>query len=182
MNFVDGNWRLEPVFGGALGEPVRIVPAIRFEIGDDGAGVGAKFGAEGVGIGFEREHVSVRADDFEFVDRAFGKFWDEDFPDAGRAAGARGMDTAVPAVEIADDTDSLRAGSPDGKVNASNTFEGEEMSAKFLVGVVMTALAHEVEVKFGEDAGEGIRIMNFKGFAVIGAAVDLVTGGCGSAS
>src|SRR5690349_13650876 len=82
MNFVNGNGGLEPVFGRALGEPVRVVPAMRFEIGDDRAGVWSQLGAEGVGIGFERKHVSVRTDDFEFVDGAFGEFGDEDFPDS----------------------------------------------------------------------------------------------------
>src|ERR1700747_1674559 len=32
MNFVNGNRRLEPVFAGTRGEPVGVIPAIRFQI------------------------------------------------------------------------------------------------------------------------------------------------------
>lgn len=177
MNFVNADRGLEPVFAGTLREPVRVVPAIRFEIGDDGARVGAEFGAEGVGIGLERKHVSVRADDFEFVDGAFGQFGDEDFPDSGSAACTHGMDAAVPAIEVTDDTDPFGAGSPDGEMNAANAFKGDEMRAKFLIGVVVAALAHEIEVKLSEDAGESKRIVNFKGLAVVGTAADPVA--CG---
>ena len=68
------------------------------EIGDDRAGLGAKLAAEGVGIGFEREKISVGADDFVFVDSAFGDFGEEEFPDTGGAARTHGMDAAVPAI------------------------------------------------------------------------------------
>src|SRR5215831_15485093 len=44
MGFVNGDGGLEPVFGGALREPILVIPAIGFEISDDGAGVGAEFG------------------------------------------------------------------------------------------------------------------------------------------
>src|SRR5437870_11365271 len=71
MDFVDGHGRLEPVFAGALREPGRVVPVVSVETCDDGAGVGAQFGAEGVGICFERKDVSVGSDDFEFIDCAF---------------------------------------------------------------------------------------------------------------
>ena len=50
------------------------------EAGNDGAGIGAQFGAKRVGIGFERENVAARADDFIFVDGAFVELGDEDFP------------------------------------------------------------------------------------------------------
>jgi hypothetical protein len=55
------------------------------------------------------------------------------------------------------------------------------MSAEFLVGVVMAALAHEIQVKFGEDTGEGIRVVSLERVAVVRTAVDLVTGGRGAA-
>src|SRR5262249_41031541 len=116
MNFIDGNRRVEPVLLFACGEPAGIVPLIIFEIDDDGAGVGAEFGAKGVRIGFQRQEISVRAGDFEFVDGALFGVRKKKFPDAGRAARAHGVDAAVPAVEIADEADATRAWSPDSKV------------------------------------------------------------------
>src|SRR6516225_11077075 len=177
MNFINGNGRLEPVGAGTLGEPVRVAPLIRFQISDNGAGVGAQFGSEGVGIGFERKHVSFRPDDFEFVDGAFRQFGNEDLPDAGRAARAHRMDTAVPAIEVTDHADAASAGGPDGKLDAADACEGDEVRAKLLVGVVMAAFAHEIQIKLGKDAGKSVRIVNLELFAVMGADLNSVQAG-----
>src|SRR5216684_854217 len=171
MDLIDGNGRLEPVFSGTPREPVRVVPAIVFQIGDDGAGVGAKLGTEGVGVGLERKNVSIRTNDFEFVNGAFGQFGKENFPDAGGAARAHGMDAAVPTIEVADDADAARAGRPDGKVDAANAFEGDEMRAEFLVGVVVATFAHEIQVELGEDARKSVGVVEFKRLAVVRAAL-----------
>src|SRR5207244_3214314 len=182
MSFITRNGRLEPVFARTLGEPVRVVPLIRFQVGDDGAGVGAQLTAESVRIGFQGKHVSCRPDDFEFVDGAFGQFWNEDFPDAGRAARTHCMDTAVPAIEVADDADPASAGRPDGKLNAADACERDEVRAELLVSVVMAAFAHEIQVKLGEDAGKSIRIVKLKSFAVMGADLNSVDAGWRRAS
>src|SRR5882762_2613747 len=100
MDFVDGDRRFEPVFLRAVRDPIGVYPFMVIETGDDGAGIGAEFRAEGVGIGFEGENVAARADDFIFVDGAFGELRDENFPETGGAAGAHGMDAAVPAIEV----------------------------------------------------------------------------------
>ena len=178
MDFVNGEGRLEPVFARALREPIRVMPTISVEIGNDGAGVGAHFGTESVGIGFEGKHVVVGADDFEFIDRTFIKFGNENLPDARRAARAHGMDPAVPMIEIADNADAASAGRPDGKVDAANAFQGNEMSAKLLVGVVVAALAHEIQIKLGKEAGESVGVVDLKRFAMIGAALNFVAAGC----
>src|SRR5260370_39398837 len=95
MDIIEGNGRLEAVFSGTPREPVRVVPAIVFQIGDDGAGVRAKLGTEGVGVGLERKNVSVRTNDFEFVNGGFGQVGKENLPDAGVTARAHGIDTGV---------------------------------------------------------------------------------------
>jgi len=117
MDFVDGDGRFEPVFLRAASDPVGIGPLMVIEAGHDGAGIGAEFRAEGVGIGFEGKNVATGAYDFIFVDGAFGKLGDENFPKTGRAARAHGMDAAVPMIEVAHDADAFCAGSPNGEVN-----------------------------------------------------------------
>src|SRR5215471_2848198 len=87
------------------------------------------------------------------------------------------MDATVPAVEVADDADALRAGGPNGEVDALNAFESDKVRPEFLVGVVMAALAHQVEVKLREDAGESVGVVNLERLAVVGMAMDFVTGG-----
>src|SRR5690348_14290493 len=109
------------------------------ERSDYGTSIGAKLRAEGVGVGLERKDVSVGADDFVFVDGAFGKFREEKFPDAGGTARTHGMNAAVPAVEIADHAHAICAGGPDGKVDPADAVDSFQMRSEFLVRVVVAA-------------------------------------------
>ena len=123
----------------------------------------------------------MRADDFVFVDGAFGEFGNEKFPDAGRAAGAHGIDAAIPAVKVADDADALGAGGPNGEMNAANAFERFEVRAHFIVGVVVAAFAHEVKIELAEEIGESVGVASFDCFAVASTVADAVRAGSGSA-
>src|SRR5260370_4126859 len=118
-------------------------PYVRIAIEEGRAGIGAKFGAERVGIGFEREHGAACADNFVFVDGAFAEFGDEEFPDSGRAARTQGIDAAIPVVEIANDADPFGAGSPDGEMHAADTFDRFERLAKLFVPGVPAAFPQE---------------------------------------
>ncbi len=115
----------------------------------------------------------MRAEDFVFVDRAFGDFGEEEFPDAGRATRAHGMDTAVPAIHIADDADARRGRRPYGEMCAGDTGDSVKVCAEFFVGVKMAAFADEVEIEVGEEKREGVRIENLEGFTV-GAELNFV--------
>ncbi len=157
-----------------MGDPADVFPIVVIQAGDDGAGIGAKFRAEGVRISFEREDVAARADDFIFVDGAFVKLGDKDFPNTGGTAGAHGMDAAVPTIEIAHHADALCAGSPNGEVHAPNAFECNHVGAEFFVSVVVAALAHEIEIKLAEYDGKGIGIEDFKGITEVRTSDDFV--------
>jgi hypothetical protein len=150
------------------------------EIGDDRAGFGAEFAAEGVRIGLEREKISVGAENFVFVDGAFADFGEKEFPDAGRAAWTHGMHAAVPAIHNADDADAFCGGGPDGEVGSGNSSDGVEMRAEFFVGVEMAAFAEKVEIEIGEEKREGVRIENFERFAGVGAELNFIAAGLGS--
>ena len=63
-----------------MGDPIVVGPFVLIEARNDGAGIGAEFRAEGIGIGFEGQNVAARADDFIFIDGAFVELGDEDFP------------------------------------------------------------------------------------------------------
>ena len=148
---------------------------MRIEIGDDRAGLGTKFAAEGVRIGFEREKISVGAENFVFVDGAFADFGEEKFPDAGRASRTHGMDATVPAVHIAYDADTFCCRGPDGEVGSGDASDGVEMRAEFFVSVEMTAFADEMQIEIGEEKRESVRIENFEGLIGVGAALNFVT-------
>src|SRR5882724_1879641 len=175
MHFVDGDRQFKPIFLAAGREPIAILPLMVVETGDHGAGARAELGAEGVGVGFERENIAAGADDFVFVDGAFVQLGDKHFPDSRGAAGAHGMDTAVPAVEVADNADTFCAGSPYRKMNAANAFESDDMGTEFFISVVVAAFTHQVKIKLAQNNWEGIRIEYFKGIARVHTSLNLVT-------
>lgn len=147
------------------------------EIGDDRAGLGAEFAAEGVRIGFKREKIAVGAEDFVLVNGAFGDFREEQFPDAGRTAGPHGMDAAVPAIHVTNDADAFCGRSPDGEMSAGNASNGVEMRAKLFVGVEVAAFADEMKIEVREEKRKGVGIEDFKGFAGVGAELNFVAAG-----
>src|SRR5579863_2491132 len=106
------------------------------ERGNYRTGVRAELGAESVGVGLERENISIGTDDFIFVDGTFGEFGEEEFPDAGGAAGTHGMNATVPAVEISDHAHTRSTRGPNGEVTAGNAIDGFQMSAELVVGVI----------------------------------------------
>src|SRR5258708_17376126 len=123
--------------------PVRIVPGRLAEPRHDRAGVWPELRAETARIGLQRQNVVLRAANLVFVNDAFGKFGHEEFPDAGGAARAHGIYAAVPAVAQSDDPDAPGVGSPNGEVNAGYAFKRFYVSAKFFVGIVVAAFAHQ---------------------------------------
>src|SRR5256885_11504778 len=85
------------------------------------------------------------------------------------------MDAAVPAIEVAHNTDAPRAGGPDGEVNAADAFECDQVGAEFLVSIVMAALAHQIQIELAEHHRKGIGIEDFEGLAEGRASLNLVT-------
>src|SRR2546423_14064263 len=85
------------------------------------------------------------------------------------------MDAAVPAIEVAHNTDAPRAGGPDGEVNAADAFECDQVGAEFLVSIVMAALAHQIQIELAEHHGKSIGIEDFERLAEGRASLNLVT-------
>jgi len=163
----------------AVLKPGGVVPLMRFEIADDGAGVGAQLGAEGVRVGFEGQKISVGAEDFIFVDGTLADFGKKKFPDAGRPARTHRVDAAVPVIHIANDADATRGRRPDGEARSGNAGDRVEVRAKFLVGVVVAALADEVEVEVRQEKRKRVWVEDFEAFAIMSAPLDFVAAGFG---
>jgi hypothetical protein len=62
-------------------------------------------------------------------------------------------------------------------MDTAHAFESDEMSAEFFVGVVVAALAHEVEVELGKHAGKSVRVVEFERITVVSTALNLVAAG-----
>src|SRR6267142_1329562 len=165
MDFVDGDRFLEPIGLGALGDPSGVIPFVGVQIGDHGAGLRAQFGAKSVRISFKRDHVSAGADDFVFVDGSFVQFGDKKLPNSRGAASAHRIYTAVPMIEIADDADAAAAGRPDREIDAAHAFESLNVCAELIVGVVVAALAHQVQIELAEEEWEGVSVELLEGCA-----------------
>ncbi len=150
------------------------------KVGDHRAGVGAQLGLESIGIGFEREKISVRAENFIFVHGAFAHFREKKFPDARRTAWTHGMNAAVPVIHIAHDTDAAGRGRPDGEVRSGHSRDRLEVRAKLFVSVEVAAFTEEMEIKIGEKERECVGIEDFEGFASVSATLNFVTAGFGS--
>ena len=119
VDFVNGDGRFEPVFlvGAARSRRSRSTDVVS-RLPTTEPVLGRSSRAKGVGIGFEREKIALRADDFVFVDGAFADFGEEKLPDSGRAARTHGMDAAVPVIHVADDADAFGGGRPDGEMRS----------------------------------------------------------------
>ncbi len=180
VHFVNRNGLLEPVSRGPLLYPVRIVPGMFVEPRDDRAGVRPQFRGKTVRIGFQRQNIILRADDFVFVDDPFVVVGDEKFPDAGIAARTHWADAAVPAVEIANHADAARVGSPEGKVHSGDAFKRLHMRAKLFVSVVMAPFAHQVEIELGKEVREGVGIVRFPDVPVLVSKAEAIAGRRGS--
>ena len=163
----------------ALLKPGGIVPLMRFEIADDGAGVRTQLGAEAVRVGFEGQKISVGTEDFVLVDGAFADFGKKKFPDPRRPTRTHGVDAAVPVIHIANDADTTRGRRPDGEARSGNACDRVEVRAEFLVGVVVATLADEVEVEVRQEKRKRVGVEDFEAFAVMSAALDFVAAGLG---
>src|SRR5712675_1564841 len=180
MDFVDGDGFLEPIRLGALGDPSGVVPLIGIQVGDDRTGLRAQLGAKRVGVGLERDHVSVGADDFVLVDGAFIQFGDKKLPNSGGATSAHRIYTAVPMIEIANYADAAAAGRPDREIDAANPFESLNVCAELIVGVVVAAFTHEVQIELAEEERERVSIELLEGCAGGEAILNAIGGGCGA--
>src|SRR5882757_5515058 len=180
MDFVDGDGFLEPIRLGALGDPSGVIPLIGIQVGDDRTGLRAELCAEGVRISLQRDHISVGADDFVLIDGAFIQFGDKKFPNSGGAASAHRIYTAVPMIEIADDAHAAAAGCPDSEIDAANTFESLNVCAELIVGVVVAAFTHEVQIEFAEEERERVSIELLEGRTGGKAILNAIGGGCGA--
>src|SRR5580765_2481770 len=70
-----------------------------------------------------QHYVSVKIFDLELVMRPFAHARNKNLPDTRRPKRSHGMTAAIPLVEIANDTDALRVGRPDGEAGAGDAID-----------------------------------------------------------
>ena len=112
MDLVDGHRLMQPVGLLAPFQPVGIAPGIDVRLGDDGGGAGTQLELLAVGIGLQHDRAAIAVADLELVQIARAHVGDEQLPYAAAATHPHGVDSTVPAVEIADHADPFGAGCP----------------------------------------------------------------------
>ena len=156
MDLVDRDRSLPQV--APRGDPAVIRPCVADKALHDRGGAGRGFGAEGEGVGLERQEGAVGAEDLELVDRAAHDPGEEDLPDPRLPALAHRVAAAVPGVEVADHADAARVRRPDGEGRAVDAFMRHGMRAEPGEEVLVPALGHQVFVHLAEDGAEAVGV------------------------
>lgn len=164
MDFVHGDRLIEPVLTAALLHPGLVLPFILRNAGDQRRLLWRDFGTKGVGVGFQLL-MAVPPGDGELVGVAGSDVGQEEFPDAA-VAKTHGVSPGAPAVEVADNGDHRRAGSPNGEASTLHTFAEHGVSAHHAPGFIVGALTVEVNLVVGQDRGEPVRIFDLEGIAL----------------
>src|SRR5712671_7224715 len=83
-------------------------------------------------------------------------------------------------IEIANYADAAAAGRPDREIDAADSFESLNVCAELIVGVVVAAFAHEVQIELAEKERERVSIELLEGCAGGKAILNAISGGCGA--
>ena len=126
-------------------EPLLVFPGVAGKIGRSRGGSRGQLGLEGVGVCLV-ELGAVLGNQEELVELAGHDAGDEALPNVAVLGAGEGVGGLVPAVELANDIDSLDIGGPDGKVVALLAAVLGGVGAQLLVAAVPLASAEQVDV------------------------------------
>src|SRR3954468_22517565 len=157
MHFVDAEWRAKRVLFAAFLQPGVISPLELTIIPNNGSVLRRRLEEGAIGVSLE-DNRSVDIFDLVFVKRALSQAGDEQFPNPGRTESAHRVIAAIPSIEIANDTDPLCIGCPNGKACSSGAIDYPKLRPELIVNSLLFALTKQVEVCFAESREERIRI------------------------
>ena len=125
---------------------------------DDRGGLGRNLGLLGIGVGLEQD-LAVLGEDLVLVALARADVGEEQLPDAARAHGAHRVQAAVPGVEVPDHADRPRGRRPHRERRALRAAVLDDVGAEALVELLVTALAHEMEVQLADRGQERVGVL-----------------------
>src|SRR5271154_889407 len=112
MDLVDRNWRGAVVRPSGGGEPLPVLPWEMAGCRDDRGGAWRNLRFRRVGVGLQRQHHTIRADNFIFVDLTRPDARHKDLPEPPSMAPAHRQAASVPRIEPPDDADPLSVRRP----------------------------------------------------------------------
>ena len=91
----------------------------------------------------------------------------KEFPDTRGSKTAHRVVAPVPVIKIADNGNPLRTRSPNCKRDTSNTIKLSQMSAHFVVCLMIIALVKEIKIILGQSWQETIRIVELTNLTIV---------------
>ena len=144
---------------GTRGLPRLIVPAIGRGVVDDRGGLRRRLERPRERIGLLQNRAGSGAN-LELVFLAVRQVGDEHFPHAARREQPHRMDSAVPAVEVADHADAVGVGRPHREVDAGRRADDDPVRAELVEHSLVRAFAEQVQIEVGQHAPIAIRIVD----------------------
>ena len=96
-----------------------------------------------------------------FIERAFGKVRDEQFPQARGAPVGHLVTASIPTIELADDAHARGVGGPDDEMDPGHTVHRFQMRAHGLIGLIETSFGKQMEIELREQGLERVGIVAF---------------------
>src|SRR5690606_13354855 len=153
MKLVNRDRRAQRVPLAAPRQPRLVAPLKTAQVCDDGSVVRPQLHLKAVRISLH-QHLTLRADQLELVQRARTHARYKRLPYARNAARLHRMALAVPGIEVTDYADAPRVRRPHGEAHAVRAIALDRVSAELLVDVVVSAFAEEMQVEIGEGGHE----------------------------
>src|SRR5271165_1951966 len=143
VTLVNTDGLLRPASALPFPYPCIITPFEAIEIEDQGSRLHSMLAEESEGITFQ-ENIAGAVADLVFVMSKFTDAWNENLPDPCFDASSHRMDTAIPAIKIANHADPLSIGSPDRETRTRMSIDFHQLRSELFVDLIV--IAHRVQI------------------------------------
>ena len=158
VDLVDVDRRALEVPRGPAREPFAVAPAVGTVRHHARGRRRPQLERAPVRIALHEHQPGVAVTELELVERASLEPGHEQLPHAARTPRVERMRAAVPAVEVADQGDSLGIGRPHGEAHAGNAGERHRHRTQHAPGLEQPALVEEVQVEVADRRREAVGI------------------------
>src|SRR5260221_5775628 len=153
VHFVDADWLFVPLLRITIFDPGGIVPGKAIEIEYERCRLQTMLAIKRERIAFQND-LTRAVTQFKFIVSAFANLRNEDFPNSGFRSLSHGINSSIPSIEIADYGNPLRIGSPDRQDDSVVAIDLGQVSAHFLVNLIVSPLAKKMHIQFAEQSSE----------------------------
>ena len=162
MQFINIHGGVQPVAFCSRLKPFLVAPGMPGRRNDHSRTAGALFKALCKGVALHHDLPAVAVEDFKLVQVTCVQTGNEQFPNAGLATRAHGVQATIPVVETADNGNATGIGCPHGESHAFNAIQGDGVRTQCPPGFQQTAFVKQVQFLIGKQGAKRVRIHQFK--------------------